>query len=527
MDMQTLVTSVSAALAGGGIAALVARHMSAKVGTHHEKVLLESADHLVKKAEMQRQKILEEARISARESFEEEAKKQEENRINLLDLQQKFEEDIDNKQKELDEKTSSLDIFNNTIAERQRRLSDLKVRQEELLQEANGIEQTRLEALSHKCGEKPSDLLLAVQEAAKATEQLGLSRWLIEHGEQLKTEASRYAKDILLNVNARYCPTFVWPKIPFTVNVPSKDILERYFADGSDLVTLILADTETLIENVTGEDSHPLIKISGGLGSDKEIIRLSLEEIVSRSAFSADAAKKILMKNRKKIEKLNLKMGADAADYLGIGAVHPEIQKLIGALNYRTSHRQNQYYHSVEVARLAGMLAEELGVDPILAKRSGLLHDIGKVLDYKIEGSHAVISGDYATTYGEEEVVVDTVLAHHNDKVVETAHAYILKAADAMSGARPGARVDMEEGYQKRIEGIADVVKSFEQQGVTSTAIMHAGREVHVFVDHRKITEKQTDPLATEIARKLESDVQFPGQIKVIVVRRTEVSAVA
>jgi ribonuclease Y len=173
------------------------------------------------------------------------------------------------------------------------------------------------------------------------------------------------------------------------------------------------------------------------------------------------------------------------------------------------------------------MLADEVGVDSMLAKRSGLLHDIGKVLDWKIEGSHAVISGDYATRFGEAENVVDTVLAHHDDKVVETPHAFILKAADAMSGARPGARVDMEEGYQMRLANINEVVTSFSGRGVMGNVIMHAGREIHVFVDNRRVRQDNMEVLAQDICKKLVSDVQFPGQIRVTIVRRVEVSEVA
>ena len=220
-------------------------------------------------------------------------------------------------------------------------------------------------------------------------------------------------------------------------------------------------------------------------------------------------------------------MGQEASHILHLKSIHPEILKLIGSLNYRTSHRQNQYYHSLEVACLAGMLADEIGVDSTLAKRSGILHDIGKVLDYKIEGSHAVISGDYAQKYGENTDVVDTVLSHHDDKVVETPFAYILKAADAMSGARPGARVDMEEGYNRRIDGISGVINSFQENGVTGSAIMHAGREVHIYVDNHKVKQSELDGLAKNIAEKLENEVEYPGQIRVTVIRRTEITEVA
>jgi ribonuclease Y len=276
-----------------------------------------------------------------------------------------------------------------------------------------------------------------------------------------------------------------------------------------------------------GQPHSFYVKVSGGLGVDKEVIRLTLEEVFSKKLQDEGSIHRAIEKNRKRVNQLIVRLGNEAAKKLDLKGIHPEIIKLIGSLNYRTSHRQNQYFHSLEVATLAGLIAMELGVDPQLARRAGILHDIGKVLDYRIEGSHAVISGDYAANFGENTDVVDTVLSHHDDKVVETPHAYILKTADALSGARPGARVDMEEGYSRRMDGISGVVNSFQDAGVLSSVIMHAGREVHVFVDSHKVQQSNMNDLATNIARKLEDEVEYPGQIRVTIIRRTEVAEVA
>ena len=174
---------------------------------------------------------------------------------------------------------------------------------------------------------------------------------------------------------------------------------------------------------------------------------------------------------------------------------------------------------------LAGLVAEELGVDPTAAKRCGLLHDIGKVLDYRIEGSHAVISGDYADRFGESRYICDTLMSHHNDLVLETPLAHVLKTADTLSGARPGARVNLEEGYQDRLRDIDDVVRGFP--GITKSAIMNGGREIHIEVHHKRVREDEIETMTAAIARKLETDVAFPGQIKVMITRRFESSTVA
>ena len=198
---------------------------------------------------------------------------------------------------------------------------------------------------------------------------------------------------------------------------------------------------------------------------------------------------------------------------------------MVGHLNWRTSYRQNQYLHTFEVAKLAGMLAEEIGEDPEAAKRCGLLHDIGKSIDYRIDGGHAVISGDYADRFGEDQVICDTVMSHHNELIIETPMAFVLKTADTWSGARPGARVNLEEGYQIRLSGINESVREFK--GTGKIEIMHGGREVHVEVDHRRVKEADLDKLAKDIARKIEENVAFPGQIKVLLNRRYESTAVA
>jgi ribonuclease Y len=198
---------------------------------------------------------------------------------------------------------------------------------------------------------------------------------------------------------------------------------------------------------------------------------------------------------------------------------------MVGHLYWRTSYRQNQFFHSVEVAKLAGILAHELGVDPNLAKRCGLMHDIGKGIDYRLEGGHAVISADYADRFGEHKMICDAVLSHHNDINLETPLASVLKAADTLSGARPGARVNLELGYQTRLTDINEAVRSFE--GVSNVAIMNGGREVHVEVSNKKIKENAIEKLVEAIAKKIEDNVTYPGQIKVLVSRKFEATSVA
>jgi ribonuclease Y len=528
MDSTTLIISSLVVLISAGIGALLARRM---VLRNQDVVqgLGESAEQIIRNAKQRRDAILEEALKAAREELEADTQRLEEERALVRSLNEDFERELNQRQSKTDRKWNEIQGIESQL---QQRLQSSHVVPPELLklsEQKDEVDKSLIESLVSKTSAQREEIESTIREEVLNAEKLGISKWMLENQERLKAEAQRGAREVLQSIYNRYNPRFVWPKTSFSVEAPSKDIVLRHFGEESPIVKLLIDGTDTALDIALDPQSNeaPTLKISGGAGVDKEIIRLTLEEVFGRNQFNPDRVRQILQKHRQSIDQQVLRMGQDAIKILGLDPMHPEILKLIGSLNYRTSHRQNQYFHSLEVARLAGMLADEVGVDAKLAKRSGILHDIGKVLDYKIEGSHAVISGDYATRFGEAEVVVDTVLSHHDDKIVETPHAYILKAADAMSGARPGARVDMEEGFQKRIEGIAEVINSFQGQGVTGSAIMHAGREVHVFVDNRRIKEKDIDPLAQNICRKLESDVQFPGQIKVTVVRRIEISEVA
>lgn len=518
----------------GSVVCLIAAIIAARFGKTFATNMLanatasvESADVVLRNAQKQREMILEEARSAAREQYAAEASQLEEEHEIIARVLSSTEEELNSRQSEVDKRFHELSVKEQTLQGRLDAASKKQESTSEVFEKKRSVDLTFASQLEQRLNLKHEEVEHDIREEILNSEKLGISKWMMENSDQLKLQSSRFARDVMTTVLARYSPRFIWPKTSFSVEVSNKDLMQRHFGDGSPIVALLLDNTMTTLEAVESPESPGLIKISGGAGIDKEAIRLTLEEMFASNVFNPDRIRNIIEKHRKSIDKITLKMGQDALRILELDSMHPEILKMIGSLNYRTSHRQNQYFHSLEVARLAGMLANEVGVDHKLAKRAGLLHDIGKSLDYRIEGSHAVISGDYATRFGEAPDVVDTVLSHHDDKIVETPFAYILKAADAMSGARPGARVDMEEGYQKRIDGIVDVVKSFEKRGIVNLAIMSAGREIHIFVDNHKIKERDTEPLAMDIARKLESDVQFPGQIKVTIIRRTEVSEVA
>lgn len=344
--------------------------------------------------------------------------------------------------------------------------------------------------------------------------------------EELQNQSKKMASRSLSRVLARYEPEFIWPKPTSHVEIENPRIVDQLRENDQHILTDLAKLTDGVEISLVQEKETqiPAVRFGGGYGIHKEAARLALEELIKKgwqwNKLEATYQKYVTDLNRQA-----LTLGKRATRELGLTGIHPEIQTMVGALNWRTSYRQNQYFHSLEVAKLAGIIANEIGVDPDLAKRCGLLHDIGKGIDYRIEGSHAVISGDYADRYGENKIVCDTVMSHHNDLVLETPLSYVLKSADTLSGARPGARVNLEEGYQIRLSAIEEVVRSFN--GITKIAIMNGGREVHVEVNHKKVKEDRLESFTNEIARKIEEHVAYPGQIKVLVTRRFESVAVA
>ena len=233
----------------------------------------------------------------------------------------------------------------------------------------------------------------------------------------------------------------------------------------------------------------------------------------------------MVSKSEEEVEKAIKEAGEQAAFDLGVHGIHPEILKLIGRLKYRTSYTQNVYQHSLEVAFLCGIMAAELGLNVKQAKRAGLLHDLGKAVDHEVEGSHAVIGADLARKYGESAKIVHAIAAHHEDEKPSTILAVLVQAADALSGARPGARREMMESYVKRLEDLERIATSFD--GVQGSFAIQAGREIRVMVSSEKVSDEQSVLLAREIAKKIESEMTYPGMIKVNVIRETRATEYA
>jgi len=305
---------------------------------------------------------------------------------------------------------------------------------------------------------------------------------------------------------------------------------------GPQIVSILLDDGGALhkaLEQVSGlqllvNDDKDAIRLDGLDGVGKEMIRRAIGKLIKKPETIDDARKDpeaYAARAREHLTQEIRALGKRAFQTLGISKAHPEIVELVGALNYRTSYTQNQWWHAVEASYLAGMMAAELGLDAQLARRATLMHDIGKALTHKIEGSHAVIGADIARRLGEPEVIANAIGSHHADEPPNSVYAYLVAASDAMSGARPGARRELAEGFTAKIEDLERI--GLSRRGVVHAHAVHGGRELRVYVRERDVDDLAVVEMSTEIANQIADEMTFPGQIKVTVIRAFEATATA
>lgn len=340
--------------------------------------------------------------------------------------------------------------------------------------------------------------------------------------EEARGKAERKAKKIIGTAIARYAGEYSAEKtvtvIPFTTDDLKGKVIGK---EGRNIRAFeSLCGVDLLLDEVP--DS---VVISGFDPVRREVAKKTLETLFVDGRIHPSSIESTLSRVKKEMFRSIREDGEKACDELGITGVHPKILDLIGSLKYRTSYTQNNYTHAIEVGWICGLLAAQMNVNIMEARRAGLLHDIGKALDHSIEGSHAVIGATFAKKHGEKEEVCHAIRSHHEDEKPNTILAHLVTAADAISGARPGARKATQEAYIKRLEDLESIANSFD--GVTRTFALQAGREIRVLVDGGKITDEQAIMMSRDIAKKIEKEMNYPGQIKVAVVREVRAVEIA
>jgi ribonuclease Y len=416
----------------------------------------------------------------------------------------------------LAERSASLDRREDAISRREdgleKREADINHERESLAAGRLEVEQT-LESLAGMSGAKAKQLLLAeVEDQAKHD----AARRLRQIEEETKREAERRVRNILSVCMQRLAAGHAAETTVSVVQLAADDMKGRIIGrEGRNIRAL---------ENLTGvdfiiDDTPGAVVLSGFDGVRREIARLTLEKLLQDGRIHPARIEETYYQTKSELETHMVQLGEQGVFDAGVQGVHPELVKLLGRLRFRTSYGQNVLAHSIEVAQLAAMMAHELGASPKTARRAALLHDIGKSVTHEIEGPHALVGGDLARKYGESAAVAHAMEAHHNEVEPQTIEAVIVQAADALSGARPGARGESLEKYVKRLRDLEQIAT--RHQGVDKVYAMQAGREIRIMVAPGAIDDDAATLLSHEIAREIEKDLEYPGQIKVTVIRES------
>ncbi len=518
--MSTAVVAVIAAVVALVLGAACGVFVGSKILQKKREQKIGSAETVIAKmkeeAENECKQIKKEAILEAKEQdlkmrndFERESK---EKRLEL----QKMEQRLVQKDEILNKKDANL-LKKNEEVEEQKRNLEKKAQDVNLLKEKvekqHELMISELEKVAQLTKEEAKNQIMeSVQDEARRDSAVTVRR--IE--EEAKEEADKKAKDIITLAIQRCCTDHASEITVSVVPLPNDDMKARIIGrEGRNI---------RAIENATGvelviDDTPEVVILSGFDPVRREVARLSLEKLIADGRIHPARIEETVEKTSKELDQKIKEAGEAAMFDCGLFGIHPELIKLLGRLKFRTSYGQNVLQHSIEVSYLAGLMAQELGVDVNLAKRGGLLHDIGKAVDHEVEGTHVQIGTDLAKKYKENKNVINCIQAHHGDVEPKTVEAVLVAAADAISGARPGARRETSTNYVKRLESLESIASSFA--GVDKTYAIQAGREIRVIVKPEQIDDVKAMYLAKDIAKKIESELEYPGQIKVNVIRES------
>lgn len=510
----TSVSYVLAALVGMVIMRAIYSLNISKANVSASKIVEEAntkADNLVKEAILDGKNQAYELKLEAEKEIK--AKKKE-----VTDFENKLlqrEQSIDRRDIALQGREDSLEQKANQLNDQQIELDNM----EALLKEKINSKIAELEKIAEMTASEAKQELFKQIEQKMAQET---TAYIKEKEEEARDKASLLARDIIATAIHRYAQEETVEKTVSVVSLPSEEMKGRIIGrEGRNIKALEQATGVELII----DDTPEAITLSSFDPIRREIARLSLEKLIHDGRIQPGRIEEVVEKTRNEINETIRQAGEDAFFQLGISRVDKEIVMMIGKMKYRTSYGQNGLQHSLEVAHLAGIMAAELGLNQQLAKRAGLLHDLGKSIDYEVEGSHVEIGAKYARKHGENQVVVNAIESHHGDVPPTSVISILVAAADTLSAARPGSRLESLENYIQRLEKLEAIGNSFN--GVEKTFAIQAGREIRVIVKPEKVDDLQSHQIAREIKEKIENELTYPGHIKVTVIREIRANEIA
>ncbi len=512
MLMQLVIVGLAGSIVGIALGVFIRKKMVenklASAEDYSRKIMLEAgkqAETIRKEAQLQAKDTLYQMKLD----FEEETR----SRRKELQRQEKR---VFQKEEALDKKIEQFEKREVLIANKEtiliRKENDL-IKQEKEFNSLIEEERQKLEKIAGISASEAKDMLISAMESEARHEASKLIKKIEAETREI---SHRKAQEILGLAVKRYAGEYVAEESVSVVNLPNDEMKGRIIGrEGRNIRALEAATGIDLII----DDTPEAVVLSGFNPVRREVAKVALERLIEDGRIHPARIEEVVERAGREIEISIKEAGEQATFDIGIHGVHPELIKLIGRLRYRSSYAQNVLQHSIEVSFLCGIMAAELGLDEKKAKRIGLLHDIGKAVDHEIEGGHALIGADLAKKYGESDKVVHAIAAHHEDIQAASVMDVLLQAADTLSGARPGARREIFESYVKRLEDMEKVAMSFK--GVTKSYAIQAGRELRIIVESDKIDDLESAMICSDVAKKIEKDLTYPGQIKVTVIRET------